>query len=213
LSVLNCDSLKALSSETCGRLKLRDAPSEASSCASVADYVAAEEVDDHVRHQEDSLLLGRERGDVPRPACMTPSEAARACAKVGGSLPTFHEMSLLAGGLREQNYPWGNEPPSCADAVVARVSLNRTPALCASKELGGYPVGPRSVDERAARDVLALPGANVLQLGGNISEWVTATNAPTCVEESSMSIRCDEMKCLLVKGQRDYLAAVARGIR
>ncbi len=70
---------------------------------------------------------------------------------------------------------------------MARVSLNRTPALCASKALGGYPVGPRSVDERAARDVLALPGANVLQLGGNVSEWVTATNAPTCVEEGSMS--------------------------
>ena len=40
LSVLNCDSLKALSFETRGREKLCEAPSSAKSCASVSLFIA-----------------------------------------------------------------------------------------------------------------------------------------------------------------------------
>ncbi len=127
-------------------------------------------------------------------ACVTAKEARRLCAASGGRLPTYHELALLNGGLTGGLFPWGDDPPLCADAVVSRVMINRAPLYCSTRLLGGAPTGSVAVDVPFGRDVLALPGGTVLHLAGNVAEWAEATNVDSChdAEPIQTDPRCPE---------------------
>lgn len=120
-------------------------------------------------------------GDGQMPAtCVRPDEAERLCRAAGGRLPTYYELSLLLGGLREDTFPWGDDPPACDDAVVSRVQVNGQRLYCSSSDGGRLAVGPAPVDVPVGRDVLELPTGTILHLGGNVSEWTSAANTDQC---------------------------------
>jgi hypothetical protein len=153
--------------------------------------------------------------------CMTPIEAERICRAAGGRLPTFHELSFLIGGLRNQRYPWGSDTPSCNDAVIERFEVEGAGQRCSSANLGGFPVGPVPASEPYGRDVLTLPGGDaILHLVGNVSEIVRGTDQFLCRTTSSVM---DDPRCstnvwtqmggsyLILRGADSVAATMATG--
>jgi formylglycine-generating enzyme len=91
--------------------------------------------------------------------CVSWQRAAAYCAALGKALPTEAELEYAAGARASAAYPWGEDDPRCEDAVYDREGD------CA--ELGGGPLAPGS----GVRDRLALGGATLVDLAGNVSEW------------------------------------------
>jgi formylglycine-generating enzyme required for sulfatase activity len=90
--------------------------------------------------------------------------AARAfCRYEGGDLPTeaqWQYAATKAGRLFETRFPWGDEAPTCARAVVGRDEGG-------SCQAAGW--GKRPVTDSAVMNDSTLLG--VRDLGGNVSEW------------------------------------------
>jgi len=102
--------------------------------------------------------------------CISRVQAALYCEKQGARLPSEAEWEWVATGLgRHERYPWGEEPPGCADAVFGRQKQNAESPLysvCLPRT-GTEPVGT------SARDRVVVPGSGVIvDLAGNVSEWV-----------------------------------------
>jgi formylglycine-generating enzyme required for sulfatase activity len=98
--------------------------------------------------------------DDDRPVnCLSWQRADAYCAKVGRRLPSETEYEYAAGALTSRAFPWGGDLPACADAVHGGG--------------GGCPTitGP-AVAGSGARDRLALGAAVVVDLAGNLREFV-----------------------------------------
>jgi formylglycine-generating enzyme required for sulfatase activity len=100
--------------------------------------------------------------------CVTWPQARAVCKFLGGDLPTedqWEYAATTAGRTAEAQFPWGDELPDCARAVVER-SISGFANRCK-----GVEVGPVAVDDErfADRDVTAL---GVRGLGGNVQEWL-----------------------------------------
>ena len=145
-------------------------------------------------------------------ACVSAAEAQRLCAAQGGRLPTFHELSLLTGGLTGGLFPWGDDPATCADAVIARVQRGDMPFLCSAPEGGGARPGPIDAALPFGRDRIDLPTGTVLHLAGNLSEWAEATNAAACDDGASIRVdpRCPAAGTWTITGG-SYLSVVPSG--
>ena len=108
--------------------------------------------------------------------CVSKAAAEAFCKANGKELPTSAELEYLQGGLRGDPYVWGVDPPQCADAVFARNAgsdpdaayFELTSAGRACNRLG---IGPARAGE-GARDRLVFEGGDVLDLTGNLTEWV-----------------------------------------
>ncbi len=97
--------------------------------------------------------------------CITYDLASRYCASLGKALPTEAQFEYVASGLRGTRFPWGEDLPSCNDAIYARTINDYTPAgACTALGVGVRPKGS------GLRDVLKLQGGLVFDLAGNAEE-------------------------------------------
>ena len=130
--------------------------------------------------------------------CVTRDLAARYCAKIGKRLPTEAEIEFASGARRNATYPWGETTAGCDDAVFARsYDATKPPEFraCASVGVGAARAGSGKLD----RVRFTADGAEVVDLAGNLAEWVadayedtdepcfaaTVATDPLCTVESA----------------------------
>lgn len=94
--------------------------------------------------------------------CISWHLARQYCQSLGRDLPSEAQWERAAGALRSEPAVWGSDPPSCADAVFAQQLGDTCSSTFASPKIGGS----------GARDRLALGDRAVLDLMGNVSEWM-----------------------------------------
>ena len=109
--------------------------------------------------------------DLPA-TCLSWNLAAAYCSARGARLPTETELEFASSGRRSDSYPWGNDPPSCTDAIFARDpgDGDGTPLPGILNGCTGAGLGPAKAGS-GARDRLVLPWGSVFDLAGNVSEW------------------------------------------
>ena len=117
--------------------------------------------------------------------CVTRDLALRFCALRGATLPSEAQFEFVAGARRDADFPWGSQAPGCKDAVYGRSYDANKPApwhVCESEGIGVAKPGTGALDR------VRLPGGGeVLDLAGNLSEWVSdvwQTAAESCFAEN-----------------------------
>lgn len=109
------------------------------------------------------MPLGREEYPL---VCVSWYGARALCQFFGGDLPTEAEWEYVAsaaGRSFETRYPWGDEPPDCERAAIAR-SDEEDHRYCwfGASTFGPLPVTARPLD---------VTPQGVVGLGGSVSEW------------------------------------------
>lgn len=102
--------------------------------------------------------------------CVSFSDAHAYCAALGGDLPTEAQFEYVASGRIGALFPWGQDEPSCTDAIYGRAGYGpfaQFAAPCKPLRPPGGPAPPGS----GLRDRLALPGGTIVDLAGNVREW------------------------------------------
>lgn len=108
-------------------------------------------------------------------ACVTVEGARAYCQAQGKDLPTEAQLEYVASGLRSRLFVWGSDEPACEDAVLRRygygifLDLGLAGCLPEAPPGGAEVVGGMLEDKR--RDRLSLPGGDIYDLVGNVSEW------------------------------------------
>ncbi len=113
-------------------------------------------------------------GDADLPvSCVSWSAAQTFCAAAGKRLPREPEWELAARGTLGYRYPWGNAYAGCGAAVTlvkdgSQRSCGKRPAKVGSRLGGASPFG-------------------VLDMSGNVEEWVADWYAETAAELSPLA--------------------------
>jgi formylglycine-generating enzyme required for sulfatase activity len=112
--------------------------------------------------------MGRE--DMPV-NCGPWPDAELYCTSQGKELPTEAQHEYLTSGLVGSTFVWGEDPPSCDDAVFSRVGWGYFSSSVAYCKTPAPPGGAAPVGS-GLRDRLALPTGTVVDLAGNVAEWL-----------------------------------------
>jgi formylglycine-generating enzyme required for sulfatase activity len=104
--------------------------------------------------------------------CVKRTDARAHCVAKGRDLPTEAQFEYAASSLGRALWPWGNEVPSCADAIVARAIGGIDPGDFTSSTAchGKGSPGPLLAGS-GARDRVDLPSGTIFDLVGNLSEF------------------------------------------
>jgi sulfatase modifying factor 1 len=120
--------------------------------------------------------------------CVGQAEAAAYCQAVGKELPTEAQFEYVASGLASHSFVWGEDEPTCADAVLERAGLGfyaafasdcqtaspPSGATCNTYPPGGLPIGGPAKPGTGVLDQLTIdvPSSTgtVYDLVGNLSE-------------------------------------------
>lgn len=104
-------------------------------------------------------------------ACIFWDTAREICQKRGGDLPTVAQLEYLASNFGRSTFLWGDEPPSCEEAVAGRaVGVLQGDGTCTTDPTRAFL--PFSAEALAStRDVLDVDGASVFGLASNLAEW------------------------------------------
>jgi formylglycine-generating enzyme required for sulfatase activity len=107
---------------------------------------------------------------------LTPAKMAY-CAAWGGELPTLAQLEYAGRGTVGSIYVWGNDDPTCEDAMFLRASEQDfvTQESCwVAGDKGPFVPG------RGKRDRLDMPTGTVVDLAGNMSECARDAYDGTC---------------------------------
>lgn len=105
--------------------------------------------------------------------CVTRELAAKVCALRGATLVSEAQFEYVQGSRRDATFPWGESYATCGDAVFGRSWETSKPAdfrECAAAGLGVAKPGSGALDRVRMPD-----GNEVLDLAGNVAEWVLDT--------------------------------------
>lgn len=100
--------------------------------------------------------------------CLTWTKAREYCTTAGKVLPSEAQFEYAASGLRSATFVWGEDAPSCADAIFARNATPSSPLTCRTD-----PSAARkpSATGSGVRDRLVIDGQTIFDLAGNVREW------------------------------------------
>lgn len=87
------------------------------------------------------------------------------CAAWGGTVPSAAQLEYVGRGLIGTTFVWGNDLPSCEDAMWGRANYNEL-GPCYTAKVGGGPYATGL----GARDRLVLPTGTIVDVAGNIQE-------------------------------------------
>lgn len=102
--------------------------------------------------------------------CITVFEARPYCTLLGGDLPTEAQFEYAAGALEGRRFPWGQDPPSCTEAIYGRAGWGVLASLIAPCKTPTAPGGVVDIGS-GTLDRVTLPGGTIVDLGGNVAEW------------------------------------------
>ncbi|APR76142.1 Adenylate cyclase [Minicystis rosea] len=104
--------------------------------------------------------------DLPL-SCLTRPLAQKFCEAKGGALVSEAQWEMAASARRSAPFVWGSDTPRCEDAVIARLNPSTgLPGKC--KALGVDFQLPGA----GLRDRLELEGGTIVDLMGNLIEWM-----------------------------------------
>ncbi len=110
-------------------------------------------------HKEDKYCTYGSEGGMFMPInCVTWQQARQYCSFVGGRLPTESEWEAAARGPKANEYPWGNDEPTCTKAIFSDPRLGDGCGADSPAIAGSLPEG---------KSVFGL-----LDMSGNLWEWV-----------------------------------------
>jgi formylglycine-generating enzyme len=113
--------------------------------------------------------------------CVGRDTARRYCTSLGKDLPSEAQLEFAASGRgRENLFAWGRDPPACGDAVWGLAGAGGATSALLSVSYDGSCLPPGSAGGpappgRGARDRVVLGDRTVVDLAGNLSEWVLDT--------------------------------------
>ena len=97
--------------------------------------------------------------------CVSWQGANAFCLGLGGTLPSEAQLEYAAGGAFGHPYPWGEDPPSCTDAIWGRdgygLYYDSAPMTCLDPSNFMAPMGGPEPPGTGTRDALVLPGGVV----------------------------------------------------
>lgn len=109
--------------------------------------------------------------------CVALPDARAYCQSKGGDLPTEAQFEYLAGALVGLPYVWGADEPACSDTVFARNGFGlhqyQDPQTCLDAKTNAMgALGGPEMPGHGTRDMLSLADGTIVDLVGNVSEWV-----------------------------------------